>query len=357
MSAVLVTGAAGFVGQRVMRRLATYPDPIVAVDAVPIGGEAGDHSEKRVIDLARDPSDRLGAAMAGAESVIHLAWSHSEPGPASPGVPFPNLAALRRVLNEAGRAGVRRLVHVSSATVYGAWPDNPIPLAEDAALRPNPGFAYAVQKAEAERMVAEWADQHPDVKVAILRPSVTVGSSSPALYQALAGTRSPQAEESIRPMQFLDVEDLAGAVVFAWDHQLVGVYNVAPDGWLTHDQARAIVGGVARLRLPGRLAGTVASVGWRVLRTGTPTEALPYSIHPWVVANDRLRAAGWVPQRSNEEALVSSDDRSHWSDLSPSRRQELALVAAAGGMLAMLAGAVAGVAAVLGRARRRRRHR
>jgi nucleoside-diphosphate-sugar epimerase len=258
-------------------------------------------------------------------------------------------------LYEAGRAGVRQLVHVSSATVYGAWPDNPVPLAEDAALRPNPGFAYAVQKAEAERMVAEWAEDHPDATVAILRPAVTVGSSGPALYQALAGTRAPQPEDSTRPMQFLDVDDLAAAIVFAWEHQLVGVYNVAPDGWLTHDRARAIIGGVTRLRLPGRLAATVAAIGWRVLRTGTPTEAQPYSVHPWVIANDRLRGAGWVPERSNEEALVSNDDRSHWSDLSPSRRQEVALAAAAGGLLAIVGGAVAGAVSIVAKARRRHR--
>jgi len=337
----------------VLRRLGSFPDAIVAVDAVPVG-EGGRHLDRRLVDLVRDPEDRISAAMAGAGSVVHLAWSHSDPGPASPGVPFPNLLALRRVLDAAGRAAVGRLVHVSSATVYGAWADNQVPLAEDAALRPNPGFGYAVEKAEAERIVAEWADDHPEVRVTILRPTVTVGSSGPALYQALSGTRSPQPDDTARPMQFLDVEDLAAAIVFAWDHELVGVYNVAPDGWITHDQARAIVGGVARLRLPGRLAGTVASLGWRLLRTGTPAEARPYSVHPWVVANDRLRAAGWVPERTNEEALVSSDNRSHWSDLPPSRRQEVALLAAGGGILAVAGAAVAATFALVSRARRRR---
>jgi hypothetical protein len=28
--------------------------------------------------------------------------------------------------------------------------------------------------------------------------------------------------------------------------------------------------------------------------------------HPWVVANDRLRATGWAPTRSNEEALLET---------------------------------------------------
>lgn len=326
---------------------------VVAVDAVPLA-EGLRLVDRRLVDLVRDPEDRLVDAMAGAGSVLHLAWSHAEPGPVSSGIPFPNLTALRRVLDAAGRAGVGQVVHISSATVYGAWRDNPVPLAEDAALRPNPGFAYAVEKAEAERIVAEWAEGHPDVVVAILRPSVTVGSSGPALYQALAGTKAPQPDDTARPMQFLDVEDLATAVVFAWEHRLAGVYNVAPDGWITHDQARAIVGGMARLRLPGRLAATVASVGWRLLRTGTPTEARPYSLHPWVVANDRLRATGWVPERSNEEALVSSDSGSHWSDLPPSRRQEMALIAAGAGVAAIAATAVAGAIAIFSRARRRR---
>jgi nucleoside-diphosphate-sugar epimerase len=326
----------------------------VAVDAVPIG-EGEEHADRRLVDLARDPLERLLPALADADSVLHLAWSHSDPALSNPGVPFPNLIALRRMLEAAGRAGVGRLLHVSSATVYGAWADNPVPLAEDVALRPNPGFAYAVEKAEAERMVAEWADDHPEVLVTILRPTVTVGSSGPALYQALGGTKAPQPDDGSRPMQFLDVEDLAAAIVYAWEHRLSGVFNVAPDGWITHEQARAIVGGVARLRLPGRLAGAVASAGWKLLRTGTPIQARPYSVHPWVVANDRLRATGWVPERSNEEALVSSDNRSHWSDLPPSRRQEMALVAAGAGVVAVVGGAVAGALAVVSRARRRRR--
>ncbi len=337
-------------GQRVLRRLESGP-PVVAVDAVPVAGE---HPgvDRRLVDLARDPLERLLPALAGADSVLHLAWSHVDPAHGRAGAPFPNLDALRRVLEGAEQTGVGRLVCISSATVYGAWPDNPIPLAEDVALRPNPGFAYAVEKAEAERMIAEWADDHPEVAVTILRPAVTVGSSGPALYQALAGIRAPQPDDGLRPMQFLDVEDLAAAVVFAWEHRLRGVFNVAPDGWITQEQARAIVGGVARLRLPGRLAGAVAAAGWKLLRTGTPAQARPYSVNPWVVANDRLRAAGWVPERSNEEALVSSDNRSHWSDLPPSRRQEMALVAAGAGLVAIVGGMVAGAIAVVSRARR-----
>ena len=30
---------------------------------------------------------------------------------------------------------------------------------------------------------------------------------------------------------------------------------------------------------------------------------MPYLVHPWVIANDRLRAAGWAPRHTNEQAI------------------------------------------------------
>jgi nucleoside-diphosphate-sugar epimerase len=359
---VVVTGASGFLGQQVLAKLGRHPEVgrVVGVDLVP-GVAVDAEVEHVVLDLASDSPagfDRLALALEGADSLIHLAWSHATVGRldgSSSVQGSPNLRSTRRVLALAGQVGMDTVVHLSSATVYGAWPDNPVPLPEEAAIRPNPGFVFAAEKAEAERLVSEWSAEHPDRSVAVLRPAVTVGSAGPALYRALAGTRAPRSDDGGRPMQFLHVDDLAAAVVFAWEHRLSGVYNVAPDGWLSEDAARALAGGVAQITMPGRLTRALAAWSWRVWRTGTPREALPYSVHPWVIANDRLRAAGWVSARSNEEALVSTDDRSHWSDLPPSRRQEVALLAAASGIVAAGAGIVGGAAAVQARFRRRRR--
>jgi hypothetical protein len=75
---------------------------------------------------------------------------------------------------------------------------------------------------------------------------------------------------------------------------------------------------------------------------------LPYTIHAWVVANDRLKAAGWTPTSTNEEAYVAGHRPAPWATLSPQRRQELAL----GGAAAALVGAAAGTVALVRRARR-----
>jgi nucleoside-diphosphate-sugar epimerase len=240
-------------------------------------------------------------------------------------------------------------VHLSSATVYGAWPDNKVPLTEDSPLRPNPEFAFAVGKAEAERMVAEWADEHPDVSVAILRPAVTVGTPEHPLYEALAGTRTPALSDGARPVQYLHVDDLADAVVLAWEKPLSGVFNVAPDAGIPEDEARALAGGVAKLTLPSRVAKAVSDWGWQLWRRGVPAEARAYATHPWAVASDRLKAAGWTPHYSSEEAIVATDARVHWDDLPPGRRQNYNLLIA----LIAVAGVGAGIGAAVAAIRRR----
>jgi nucleoside-diphosphate-sugar epimerase len=250
--------------------------------------------------------------------------------------------AVRRLLEAAGDASVPHVVLVSSATVYGAWAGNPVPLSEDAPLRPNPGFAFAADRAEAERLVAEWKDSHPGTTATVLRPAVTALS---LLERALSGTVGWRPREASRPVQFVAVEDVASAVSLALAERLDGPYNVAPDGWVSDETVRALAGGPTRFPIPERVA--------RLLRAMWPSKEWPgldpYTRHPWVVANDRLRAAGWTPAQSNEEAFVEAGP-SLWPELSPKRRQEVALAASG----AVLVGAVAGVALLVRRARRRR---
>ena len=82
------------------------------------------------------------------------------------------------------------------------------------------------------------------------------------------------------------------------------------------------------MRLPERLALRLAGLRWRWRLAPTPPSLLPFTVHPWVVANDRLKADGWEPARSNEEAYVGAHRAGPWATLSPRRRQELALGAA-----------------------------
>jgi hypothetical protein len=160
-------------------------------------------------------------------------------------------------------------------------------------------------------------------------------------------------DEGARLVQYLHVDDLASAVVFAGDAALSGVFNVAPDQGTGEATARALAGGVAQVALPARVAHALADWSWRLIADGVPKEAQAYARHPWVLAPDRLRDRGWVAEYSSEEALVATDVRSHWDDLPPGKRQEFTFLVGVGGLVLALAAATGAVIGV----RRRGSHR
>ena len=259
------------------------------------------------------------------------------------------LEGTRGVLDAAGSVGINRIVVLSTATVYGAWDTNPVPLTEDATLRPNPDLDFAVRAAERERLVAEWRGEHPSATVAVLRPATPVAEGVSGWLadglRAAASVRAAGPDDP--PAQFVHLDDLAAAVVVALEKGIDGPRNVAPDGWIAGDEVRALLGG-PRVRVPSAIAKRMAVLRWRLGVAPAPPGLVPYTVHPWVVANDRLRAEGWVPAHSNEEALVAGTTASPWANVSPQRRQELALGAAVVG----IAGIVTGVLLLIRRARR-----
>lgn len=343
---VVVTGAASALGQRVCALAAADPAVarVVAIDRRRVGGR-GSGIEAHQADLA---TADLKPLLEGASAVVHLAQAT---GPeATEGAEAGDGALARRVLDAASAVGAPHVVLLSSAVVYGAWANNPVPLTEEAPLRPNPGVALASEKAELERSAADWRDAHPSATVTLLRPTVTVAAGANGwLARALARSSALPVTDEEPPAQFLDVADLAAAVDLARRARLDGPRNVAPDGWISGDTVRALAGGGPRVRLPERLAVRLAGMRWRWGLAPTPPALLPFTVHPWVVANDRLRADGWEPSSSNEEAYVGAHQAGPWATLSPRRRQELALGAAG----VTLLGTAAAVVALLRRRARR----
>jgi nucleoside-diphosphate-sugar epimerase len=138
------------------------------------------------------------------------------------------------------------------------------------------------------------------------------------------------------PVQFVHLDDLAAAVVLAAKGGLDGAYNVAPDGSVDGETCRELVGRVPRVRLGADAAEEVGRFRWRHRLAPTPPGITPYTMYPWVVANDRLREAGWEPTLTNEQAYVDGTPGRPWATMNAKRRQQVAL-----GVAAVLA--VAGV--------------
>ena len=350
---VVVTGAGGPLGRRVVDELIglSTGGRVVAVDPAldPSArlGWGAPASVRAAPFALGDP--RLAPALAGADVVVHLGPSSGPQldGTGGDTVDVDGFGRLLEILDAVGR--VRHLVVLSTALVYGSREDNPVPLTEDAPVRPDPAVRAAVAKARLEVMARVWADER-GARCTVLRPSVVVG---PETGRWLA--RSPWSTAGIRvrrtepPAQFLHVDDLASAVRVSVEQELDAVVNVAPDGWLPDEQVRALKGPTARIRLPRRLAYRLARLGM-VLGSGRGSPAAVLAAAgPWVVANDRLRETGWVPAYTSAEAFVEADPGGPWTRLTPRDRQVIAL----GGIGVVLASLAGIVTAVVLRRRRR----
>ncbi|MFJ4923208.1 NAD-dependent epimerase/dehydratase family protein [Streptomyces sp. NPDC088725] len=119
---VLVTGAAGHIGGYVIDELLAHGHRIIATDLVPVD----DPRVERV--HTGDLQDRalVREAMEGAEAVVHLGAIPHPNSEDDSALFATNCLTAHRVLDEAGRHGVRRVVAASSLSAIGlAW--SPVP--------------------------------------------------------------------------------------------------------------------------------------------------------------------------------------------------------------------------------------
>ena len=347
MTRVVVTGAHGSVGRRVVARLAQQ-HPGVSVVAIDKDAPPAPYASVTTKEADLADADLCGM-FAGADSVVHLATNVTA-GTLNPAEVELEAALLHRVLDALGSVGVPHLVVMSSAMVYGAWKDNPVPITEDASVRPNPDFDWALQRLRLERMAQQWG-LGPGRSVTVLRPTAVVAEDRLGqLATTLRAARKGVAADGDPPAQYLHADDLAAAVITTVGLCYDGILNVAPDGWIPPDTLADLEGPRPRLRAPSHLVRILSALLWRSGLAPTPPGVVPYTTHSWVVANDRLRALGWKATYTNEEAWVVSHDPSPLETLPARRRQELLLALAA----VVVAGV--GVAAVLiARALHRRR--
>ncbi len=297
---VAVAGAANFVAAAVLERLDADRriGRILGLDCdepqMPVA-----KLDFRTADV-RDPL--LGVALEGADVVVHVALT-AGPLDAEDTMFAINVHGTRNLLEAAAKAGVRRFVHVGSAAVYGAHPDNDVPLDESAPLRANPDFSWAYQHMLAEELVTAWADNHPDVVVTVLRPVTTLGPGADNfIARHFEQPYLPIVRENEPPVQFLHVDDLATAVELAVTSDLPGVFNVAPEGWLATRELTHVLGKRA-VTVPEAVAFGAARSLWSHGVLGAHAGALHYVMYPWVVSSDRLHERGWTATRSNREVL------------------------------------------------------
>jgi len=344
---VAVTGAASGLGHALTVRLAASAriSRVIALD-----GHRGDATGVtwRVVDI-RDPA--LAGRLAGVDVVVHTDLDLAADSDRRSRRAF-NVRGAQTVLTAAAAGRVGRVVLLTSAMVYGARPDNPVPLDESAPLGADPDGSVVGDLLEIEQLAQRSLTSNQGMAVTVVRPAALVGEGVDTLItRHFEAPRLLSVKGCASRWQFCHVDDLVSALELAATSEVTGAFAVGCDGWLEQEQVEEL-SGLRRIELPAGLTFGTAQRLHRAGITPAPVTDLHFVVYPWVVDCATLRQAGWKPAFDNETALgvLLAQRSGHHAVAGRRLDRKDATITAAGATVAVI-----GTAAIVHRARRRRR--
>lgn len=304
---VLITGAAGFIGQQVLNDLAVQQPnwQLFAADIREIA--ARDNVHPLHLDISNRNDVHKVVAQCRPDAIVHLASVVSPP----PGMSEETLHAIdvggtQAIVDAAIANGVRQLIITSSGAAYGYYPENAEWIDEHDPLRGHARFAYAKHKREVEELLVRVRVEHPELRQLILRPGTILGKRV-----------NNQITDLFKKRAVLGIQGSDSRFVFIWDQDVVsiirkglekgasGIYNLAGDGALSLREIADI------LRKPYRPlpAGLIQGV-LRVLKPLRLSQYGPEQVdflrYRPVLANRRLKEEfGYTPRYTSREAFIA----------------------------------------------------
>jgi UDP-glucose 4-epimerase len=310
---VVVVGASGNVGTSLLRALANES----AVDSIlglarRIPKAEFPKTEWRQADIAHSS---LRPHFDGADAVVHLAWL-IQPGRDKQRLHEVNVDGSARVFRAAASARVRTLVHASSV---GAYAPGPKDRRVDESW-PTTGIAssfYSRHKAEVERLLDAFEDEHPDTRVVRLRPGLIfkreVGSGirrlfvGPLLPKILVQRRLIPVVPAHPRLVFqavhsYDVGDAYRLALLRDDAR--GAFNVAAEPVLGPEELGRVLG-ARPLRVPAAALRGGAALSYRLRLQPSEPGWVDMGLGAPLMDVSRARSElGWAPQRSASDALL-----------------------------------------------------
>ncbi|HXW82137.1 MAG TPA: NAD-dependent epimerase/dehydratase family protein [Acidimicrobiales bacterium] len=328
-----LTGATGHIGGLLLRRLLDDPEvgevrsvarrPLAMPEGyAQVQGQSGPGVRSRLVHTTADlrgPAAR--DALAGVDLLYHLAaqvWQ----GDGAAGLEEmygTNVAGTRNVVS--ARAGA--VVLVSSASVYGAWPDNPLPLEESHEARPNPECPYAWHKLLAERACAREASRWATVRL-----SAVLGPHADArVTRAVRGFRLavPSMAGVTQAVQWLDEAEAVdglmatGTALLAGDAVAGEVVNLATADWLTAGDVASLAKSRV-VKLPRSMLLAASELGKRYGLAPFGADRAVLIAGPLALSVTKAaRVIGWRPVKTSAQVLAAAIRRD-WR-VSPRNRQ------------------------------------
>lgn len=295
---ILITGAAGALAQQVIDRLRPTCD-LVAVDfreQVYLGDDIPsyciDFNKRGFEDLYRryefDGIIHLGRIMSSQETRMRRYNA--------------NVLGTQRMLDLSHKYGIKRVVILSTYHVYGAVAYNPALIDEGAPLKAVGLSMDLIDSVELENLANIYLWRYPDLNIAVLRPCNIVGPGvRNSISTLLASERAPVLAGFSPMMQFIHIDDMADAIVLAYQNPHKGIYNVAPDDWVAYQHALELCG-CKRIPIPS-VPPMLPKLILRTLNLKSfPHYLMSFFKYPVVIDGRSFsKAFGFKPRRSLKE--------------------------------------------------------
>ncbi len=295
---VLVTGGAGFIGSHLVEHFQGQAE-VRVLDNLRSGFLHNlDGFQCELVRGSILERDRVREAMKGVDYVFHLAAMISVPESMQKPIECAeiNTTGTLVVLEEAERAGVKKLVLSSSAAIYG---DNPVTPKLETML-PEPKSPYAITKLDGEYYCRMFTSEGR-LQTACLRyfnvfgprqdPKSQYAAAVPIfIHRAVQNAPITIYGDGEQTRDFIYVKDIAAAnAFFATQSTATGVFNVAYGQRITiNDLAAAI----------RRLTGSNSKIEHAPERSGDVKHSL--------ASIEKLRTTGFVPKGNLMDGLEAT---------------------------------------------------
>lgn len=298
---VLVTGACGRLGKRLVRAL-HRERRVVAVDRRPfpdkpkdVVHEQVDIRRKKLKDVFR--SERF-------EAVVHLGVMHDPRASATEHHSW-NVAGFQKLLEYVAHYRVPKLVVLSSANVYGPQPDNAQFLREEAPLLGGARFSEIRDLIEVDMLAQGFTWRHGETETVILRPVHILGSVHNAASNFLRLKAIPTLLGFDPMVQLVHESDVVRAIQRALAPTSRGIYNLAGPEPLPLSHVVKLLGKPS-IPVPYTLGRALMKRLWSFRLTTFPAPELDHIRFVCMVDDARARAElGYTPACSIEETVRS----------------------------------------------------
>jgi UDP-glucose 4-epimerase len=299
---VAITGIAGNLGKALASLLHTETQ-IVGVDRRPFREKPKDLSHYQMDIRKRKLGEVFRRHRIGA--LIHLGIVHDPRIPFSEAHSF-NILGSRKVFDLCVQHGVKKVVVLSSANVYGPLPDNSNFLDEETPLMAADRYSDVRDLIEVDMYAQSFLWKHPEIETVVLRPVHIVGPTVRNAASNYLRLERPVTVLGFDPMvQLIHVEDVCRAIALALRPGVRGVYNVSGPGEVPLSTILRELGR-STLPVPHFLVRGLLRRAFEARLISFPPEEVDHL--QYLCAVDGSRAArdlGYAPRHSLRETIRS----------------------------------------------------